>query len=234
MQHFSDILQLGASLTRTVIYSGLRFGIYEKLKEISTTPTHTPTAPAMAGLAAVSGVIGSLSSNFADVVCLRMQNDPGLPVEQRRHYRNIAHSVVKMISTEGFASIWTGAGVGAGRAALGTATQLAGYDIFKRELLKRTSMGDDVPVHISSSCLAGFLSTFLCSPLDVLKARIMTQNSNNSVMENLKFMFKTEGPFWMYRGLTPALISRGPSTIITFVAFEQLKKAYRRANGFEV
>ncbi|EGP83583.1 uncharacterized protein MYCGRDRAFT_49627 [Zymoseptoria tritici IPO323] len=225
--------QLGASLTRTVIYSGLRFGIYEKLKELSTTPTHTPTAPAMAGLAAISGIAGSLSSNFADIVCLRMQNDLGLPIDQRRNYKNIGHGVVKMIRTEGWRSIWTGAGVGAGRAAVGTATQLAGYDIFKRELLKRTTLGDDIPVHITASCLAGFLSTLLCSPLDVFKARIMTQKKGGSIPGMIKLMFKTEGPLWMYRGLTPALISRGPSTIITFVAFEQLKKAYRRTHGFE-
>jgi dicarboxylate transporter 10 len=187
----------------------------------------------MAGLAAISGMVGSLSSNFADIVCLRMQNDPGLPIEQRRQYRNIAHGVFKMVSTEGWGSIWTGAGIGAARAALGTATQLAGYDIFKRELLKRTSMGDDVPVHISASCLAGFLSTFLCSPLDVFKARIMTGRHDKSVPALVKQMFQTEGALWMYRGLTPALISRGPSTIITFVAFEQLKKAYRRTHGFE-
>ncbi|KJY00348.1 mitochondrial dicarboxylate carrier like protein [Zymoseptoria brevis] len=217
----------------TVIYSGLRFGIYEKLKELSTTPTHTPTAPAMAGLAAISGIAGSLSSNFADIVCLRMQNDLGLPIDQRRNYKNIGHGVVKMIRTEGWRSIWTGAGVGAGRAAVGTATQLAGYDIFKRELLKRTTLGDDVPVHITASCLAGFLSTLLCSPLDVFKARIMTQKKGGSIPGMIKLMFKTEGPLWMYRGLTPALISRGPSTIITFVAFEQLKKAYRRTHGFE-
>ena len=92
----------------------------------------------MAGLAAISGIDSSLCSNFADIVCLRMQRDPGLPVGQRRNYKNIAHGVAKMVSTEGWRSVWTGAGVGAGRAAVGTATQLAGYDIFKRELLKRT------------------------------------------------------------------------------------------------
>lgn len=232
-RHFADLCQLDASLARTAIYSGLRFGIYEKLKELSSTPTHTPTAPAMAGLAAISGIAGSLSSNFADVVCLRMQNDPGLPIEQRRNYKNIAHGVVSMIRKEGWSSIWMGAGVGAGRAAVGTATQLAGYDVFKRELLKRTTLGDDVPVHIMASCLAGFLSTFLCSPLDVFKARVMTRTNSVSIPAMLRLTFKTEGPLWMYRGLTPALISRGPSTIITFVAFEQLKKRYRRTHGFE-
>lgn len=187
----------------------------------------------MAGLAAISGIAGSLSSNFADIVCLRMQNDPGLPIEQRRSYKNIAHGIVTMVRKEGWSSIWTGAGVGAARAAMGTATQLAGYDVFKRELLKRTSFGDDIPVHIMASCMAGFMSTFLCSPLDVFKARVMTRNSSASIPAMLKLTFKTEGALWMYRGLTPALISRGPSTVITFVAFEQLKSHYRRTHGLE-
>jgi dicarboxylate transporter 10 len=229
----ADFSQLSASLTRAVLYSGIRFGMYEKLKEMSSTPTHTPTTPTLVSIAAASGATGSICSNFTDVVCLRMQNDPGLPLEQRRNYKNIAHGLVKMISTEGWSSIWTGVGVGAGRAALATATQLGGYDVFKRELLKRTSMGDDVPVHITASCLAGFLSTFLCSPFDVFKARIMTQKNLQSIPVMLGLLFKNEGPTWMFRGLTPALISRGPSTIITFVTLEQMKRAYRRAQGLK-
>lgn len=224
-------MKLHVSLVRTAISSGMRFGIYEKLKEMPATPTHTATATAMMAMAAASGAAGSICSNFADVICLRMQNDPGLPLESRHNYKNIAHGLVKMISTEGWGSIWTGVELGAGRAAISATAQLAGYDIFKRELLKRTSLGDSVPVHITASCLAGWLSTFLCSPLDVLKARIMTQQSLRSKLVVLKLLFATEGGLWMFRGLTPALISRGPSTIITFVTFEQLKRAYRRANG---
>lgn len=208
--------------------------MYEKIKERSTTPTHTPTALNLAAVAACSGAIGSALSNFADVICLRTQNDPGLPLERRRNYKNIADALVKMISTEGWGSIWTGVGIGAKRAAVSSAAQLAGYDVFKRELLKRSSMGDTVPTHITASCFAGFLSTFLCTPLDVFKSRVMTQRSKVPAGVMLKRLFRHESMFWMFRGLTPALISRGPSTIITFVTFEQLKRAYRRSNGYDV
>lgn len=208
--------------------------MYEKLKEMSTTSTHAPAAGSLAVLAATSGACGSVFSNFADIVCLRMQNDPGLPLEKRRNYNNIAHGMVKMIRTEGWSSIWTGVGIGAGRAAVATATQLAGYDVIKRELMRRTSMKDDIPTHITGSCLAGFLSTFICSPLDVFKARIMTRTTaHDSMGAMLQRIFKNEGSTWMFRGLTPALISRAPSTIITFVIFEQLKGAYRRLHGLE-
>ena len=139
-----------------------------------------------------------------------------------------------MIRTEGWASIWTGVWVGAARASVATATQLAGYDVLKRELLQRTSMGDTVPTHITASCLAGFTSTLLCNPLDVLKARLMTRrNSRESVWSVFEIMFKREGMRSLFKGLSPALISRAPSTTITFVAFEQMKRAYRCLNGLE-
>lgn len=185
-------------------------------------------------MAASSGFIGSVAGNFADVVCLRMQHDMSLPPEQRRNYRNVLHGLSTMIRAEGWGSIWTGVWVGAGRAAIATATQLAGYDVFKRELMARTSMTDTVPTHITASCLAGFLSTLICSPFDVFKARWMTmKGSTHPMLMVLARTFKNEGLTWMFKGLTPALISRAPSTIITFVTFEQLKRAYRRRHGLE-
>ncbi|CAD0097218.1 unnamed protein product [Aureobasidium vineae] len=225
---------LSASLTRTFFYSGVRFGMYEKLKELGSTSTHAPSGLTLALMAASSGFTGSVCSNFADVVCLRMQADPGLPSELRRNYKNIADGVQKMVRAEGWNSIWTGVWLGAGRAAIATATQLAGYDVIKRELMKRTSMGDNVPTHITASCLAGFLSTFICSPLDVFKARFMTRKSSaHSMAVMLERTFKNEGAAWMFKGLTPALISRAPSTIITFVTLEQLRKVYRHMHGLQ-
>ncbi|RMY55972.1 hypothetical protein D0863_13135 [Hortaea werneckii] len=224
---------LTASLARTAVYSGIRFGMYEKFKEMSTTPTHSPTATTLAALGALSGACGSIASNPADIVCLRMQNDPSLPRELRTNYRNILHGLTKMFRTEGLSSGWIGAGLGASRAALATATQLAGYDVFKREILARTAMTDNVPTHISASCLAGFLSTLICNPVDVVKARVMTGSTvkGHSLGETLGFAFRKEGVTWPFRGLTPALISRGPSTIITFVTIEQMKRVYREAKG---
>ncbi|KAI7471208.1 hypothetical protein KC351_g12243 [Hortaea werneckii] len=227
------LTHLTASLARTAVYSGIRFGMYEKFKVMSTTPTHSPTATTLAALGALSGACGSIASNPADIVCLRMQNDPSLPRELRTNYRNILHGLVKMFRTEGLASGWIGAGLGASRAALATATQLAGYDVFKREILARTALTDNVPTHIAASCLAGFLSTLICNPVDVVKARVMTGSTVNghSLSETLGHAFRKEGVTWPFRGLTPALISRGPSTIITFVTIEQMKRLYREAKG---
>lgn len=207
--------------------------MYEKLKEMSTTPTHSPTFPTLLAIATSSGFTGSVIGNFADVVCLRMQMDAGLPPDQRRNYKNVADGLSKMIRAEGWMSIWKGVWLSAGRCAISTGIQLAGYDVIKRELMARTSMGDELPTHLTASCLAGFTSTFVLSPIDVIKTRLMTATQMHSIPVMLGRIIRHEGLSWMFKGLLPAFISRAPSTIITFLSFEQFKKAYRRMHDLE-
>jgi len=123
-----------------------------------------------------------------------------------------------------FRGVWPNSG----RAVLMTASQLAGYDIFKQELLARTSMKDNTATHLTASLMAGFVATTLCSPLDVIKTRIMTADGKQSIVELLSTVTKTEGPAWMFKGWVPSFIRLGPHTIATFVILEQHKKFYRR------
>lgn len=79
--------------------------MYEKLKEMSSTPTHSPAFPTLLAIAISTGATGSILGNFADVVCLRMQDDASLPLDQRRNYNNVAHGLSTMIRAEGWISI---------------------------------------------------------------------------------------------------------------------------------
>lgn len=227
-------VQLTASLTRIATYSTIRFGGYEKTKELCTTPTHAPSAKTLAAIAATSGFVGSIVGNFADVVCLRIQNDLSHPPASRHGYLNIADGLMKMIQSEGWGSIWRGVWINASRCALSTSTQLAGYDVLKRELLSATTMTDSVPLHITASLGAGLLTMAICNPVDVIKARIITSQAQHvGVMTSLVSAFKREGFWWMFKGLLPASVSRVPSTIIIFVVLEGLKSRYRTVHDLE-
>lgn len=94
-------------------------------------------------------------------------------------------------------------------------------------------MGDEIPTHLTASCLAGFVSTFICSPLDMIKVRLMTATQMHSIPVMLGRIIRHEGLSWMFKGLLPAFISRAPSTIITFVSLEQFKKTYRKMHDLE-
>jgi len=227
-------IQLTASMTRIATYSMIRFGAYEKTKELCTTPSHAPSPFTLAAIAAMSGFSGSVVGNFADVVCARMQNDLSHPPEERYGYKNIADGLNKMIRAEGWTSIWRGVWINAGRCGLSTVTQLAGYDVFKASLLAHTSMTDTPPLHITASLGAGFMTTIICNPIDVIKARVITAKADNlGVVDAFKKARLNEGHLFMFKGLTPAMISRAPSTVIIFVTLEQLRVMYRNANRLE-
>lgn len=185
-------------------------------------------------ISSVSGFAGSIVGNPADIMNVRMQHDAALPAAERRNYPNAISGIARMVREEGWSqSLFRGVWPNSGRAVLMTASQLAGYDIFKQELLARTSMKDNTATHLAASLLAGFVATTLCSPLDVIKTRVMSAKESNSIMSLLTTITKNEGPAWMFKGWVPSFIRLGPHTIATFLILEQHKKLYRKIKGLE-
>jgi dicarboxylate transporter 10 len=225
---------LSASLLRQITYSTTRFGIYEELKSDWTTPTSKPDMAALIVMASTSGFVGGIAGNPADVLNVRMQHDAALPVEQRRNYKNAIDGLIRMAREEGVKSLFRGVWPNSFRAVLMTASQLASYDGFKRLLVTRAKMDESrLSTHFSASLLAGAVATTVCSPVDVLKTRIMSSKENKSVVRLLADVYRAEGVRWMFRGWVPSFIRLGPHTIATFLFLEQHKKIYRRLKGVD-
>lgn len=71
------------------------------------------------------------------------------------------------------------------------------------------------------------MATTVCSPVDVIKTRIMTASASDRQMSSISIMtqmYKSEGIASFFKGWTPAFIRLGPQTILTFVVLEQFKK----------
>lgn len=116
------------------------------------------------------------------------------------------------------------------RAVLMTASQLASYDAFKSLLLTHTPLTDNLSTHFSASFLAGFVATTVCSPVDVIKTRIMSSGESKGLAKLMKDVYRLEGVGWMFRGWVPSFIRLGPHTVFTFLFLEQHKKWYRSLN----
>lgn len=192
-----------------------------------------PSFLMLVAISSVSGVAGSIVGNPADIMNVRMQHDAALPPAERRNYSNAFSGLARMIREEGWSQLFRGVWPNSGRAVFMTASQLAGYDIFKQELLARTSMKDNTATHLTASLMAGFVATTLCSPLDVIKTRIMSSKESHGIVNLLSTITKTEGPAWMFKGWVPSFIRLGPHTIATFLILEQHKKLYRHLKGFQ-
>ncbi|KAJ5539530.1 hypothetical protein N7513_007862 [Penicillium frequentans] len=233
---------LSAALLRQITYSTTRFGIYEELKNRLTKPdptSSTPPAPpgllTLLGISTVSGFIGGFAGNPADVMNVRMQSDAALPIEQRRNYRNAFHGLIQMTKQEGFGSLFRGVWPNSTRAVLMTASQLASYDTFKKMCIEKAGMKDNLGTHFTASFMAGFVATTVCSPVDVIKTRIMTaspaESRGHSIAGLLRDICRKEGLAWTFRGWVPSFIRLGPHTIATFVFLEEHKKLYRKMKG---
>lgn len=179
-------------------------------------------------MASTSGLLGGIVGNFADVLNVRMQHDAALPAAQQRNYKNAVDGLVRMTREEGWRCLFRGVWPNSMRAALMTASQLASYDGFKRFLLEKTTLEDNLVTHFTASFLAGFVATTVCSPIDVIKTRVMSARENEGLLGLLRRTVKNEGfMVWMFRGWVPAFVRLGPHTIATFLFLEQHKKVYR-------
>lgn len=223
-------------MLRQLTYSTTRFGVYEELKSYFTTSSSPPGLPILIAMACISGFLGGLAGNPADVLNVRMQSDAALPPEQRRNYRHAFHGLSQMVRDEGAGSLFRGFWPNSARAVLMTASQLASYDAFKRLCIDKAGMSDNLTTHFSASFMAGFVATTVCSPVDVLKTRIMsasTLESRDSLAELLREIYRKEGITWVFRGWVPSFTRLGPHTIATFLFLEEHKKIYRMLRGIE-
>ena len=156
-----------------------------------------------------------------------MQNDASLQPAQRRNYKHAIDGLRRLYGEEGPRALFRGVLPNSLRAMLMTASQLASYDSIKGVLLKSTSMKDDLVTHFTASVVAGFIATTICSPVDVIKTRVMSAKESESIVTLLSRIYRTEGVGWMFRGWVPSFIRLGPHTVATFIFLEQHKKLYR-------
>ncbi|SLM35882.1 mitochondrial dicarboxylate [Lasallia pustulata] len=219
---------LSASLLRQITYSTTRFGVYEELKDVFTTPTSVPSLPSLIFMASTAGFLGGVAGNPADVLNVRMQHDAALPPREQRNYQHAVDGIVRMTREEGWRSLFRGVWPNSVRAVMMTASQLASYDGFKRVLLQKTHLEDNLTTHFTASVAAGFVATTICSPVDVIKTRVMSAKESEGMVSLLARIYKAEGVSWMFKGWVPSFIRLGPHTIATFLFLEQHKKIYRR------
>lgn len=230
---------LSASLLRQLTYSTVRFGIYEDLKvrfAPEATPDNPNAKPSTLNLiiqSSVAGFVGGIAGNPADVLNVRMQSDFGKPPEKRFGYNHAIDGLIRMVREEGFASLFRGVGANSTRALLMTSSQLGSYDLFKQFYMGSLGMADNVTTHFVSSLSAGFVATTVCSPVDVIKSRIMSATAKQSMGEIIRKATEREGYLWMFRGWVPSFIRLGPHTIFTMIFFEQHKKLYRQWKNVE-
>ncbi|KAF8203724.1 dicarboxylic acid transporter [Pholiota molesta] len=225
---------LSASLMRQMSYSLVRLGSYEKMKAQLARDGKASTGKLLLA-ACLAGGLGGIAGNPADIILVRMTSDLIRPPEKRYNYSNAFSGLGDLVRTDGIHGLLRGLGTNTFRAVLMNMSQVGSYDFIKTTLLTHSlpvidyQFRDNLPLHLTSSCLAGMFATTICSPADVIRSRLMASSGKTSFTHIISQSFKDEGLRFLFKGWTPSFVRLGPNTVLMFVFYEQIKKAWKSA-----
>jgi len=225
---------LSAALTRQIVYTGSRMGLYdtlcERAKERSgeqTLPLLTTSACALAagGLAAVIG-------NPADVSLIRMQADSLLPPAARRGYTSIVTALASIVRHEGLGGLLSGAGPTATRAMSLNLGMFVGNSEAEKHLRRAGLEGDRLV--FGSSAIAGFLASACSLPFDYVKTMMQKQVPDargalphSSSLACALHTLREGGLTRFYSGFSSYYFRIAPHAMLTLIAANKIKQVWK-------
>mmetsp|Transcript_116770 Transcript_116770/g.201750 ORF Transcript_116770/g.201750 Transcript_116770/m.201750 type:complete len:299 (-) Transcript_116770:53-949(-) len=226
---------LGAGLTRQVVYTGARLGLFDIFTEKSKDPTFAavPGFVKKSVCALGAGGIAAVMGNPADLALIRMQADTMLPEAERRNYRGVGHALTSIASNEGVGGLFKGAAPTATRAMALNFGMLA-FNAQGKELLQ--SMGAPVPVQVfGASAIAGFFASFFSLPFDFVKTQVQKMKPD-PVTGEMPFKGPVDcamkqvqmgGITRLWAGFPTYYFRIAPHAMITLIAQDQIKKIWK-------
>ncbi|KAJ0113311.1 hypothetical protein Patl1_01111 [Pistacia atlantica] len=216
-------LGLTPALARSLLYGGLRLGLYEPSKYACDWAFGSTNILVKIASGAFSGATATALTNPTEVLKVRLQMSSNTslgPIAEMQ----------RLISEEGIRALWKGVGPATARAAALTASQLATYDESKRILIRWTPLEEGFHLHLISSSIAGLVSTLITAPVDMVKTRLMLQRESRKVgsykngFHCAYQVMRTEGLRALYKGGFAVFARLGPQSTITFILCEKLRK----------
>lgn len=223
---------LTAGLTRQVIYTGARLGLFDKFTGMAKEPGK-PLSFAMNSVCALSaGGIAAIIGNPADLALIRMQADSMLPAAERMGYTNVFTTMGKIVGQSGVGGLLAGCGPTATRAMALNFGMLA-FNASGKEALKSVGV-EGAPQVFGASAIAGFFASFFSLPFDFVKTQMQKQKPD-PVTGELKFKSSIDcaakvmaegGPLRFYAGFPTFYVRIAPHAMITLIAQDAIKKAW--------
>lgn len=122
------------------------------------------------------------------------------------------------------------------RNAIVNVAEIVCYDLFKEYILSTRLMKDGIPCHFTAAVAAGFCTTVVASPVDVVKTRFMNApvGQYRGAIDCAYKMMVKEGPAAFYKGFAPSFSRLVCWNICMWVTYEQFKRlvllAYNQQN----
>ncbi|XP_070531910.1 dicarboxylate carrier UCP2-like [Ptychodera flava] len=226
---------LVAGLQRQMSFASVRIGLYDPVKQYYQNATQHALPAGSVITRIMAGVTtGAMAVSFAqptDVVKVRLQAQSNVSGSAVR-YTGALHAYRTIGREEGIRGLWKGCLPNITRNSIVNATELVCYDMVKERILKSQLLSDNLPCHFFSAFCAGFVTTCVASPVDVVKTRYMNSRKGQykGAFDCAVKMFKEGGPKAFYKGFMPSFTRLGSWNVFMFVFYEQLKRGFTHAS----
>uniref|UniRef100_A0A3Q0SEF0 Dicarboxylate carrier UCP2 n=1 Tax=Amphilophus citrinellus TaxID=61819 RepID=A0A3Q0SEF0_AMPCI len=224
---------LVAGLQRQMSFASVRIGLYDSMnnKHVALLLLLWIVTRLMAGC--TTGAMAVAFAQPTDVVKVRFQAQVRLADGERR-YNGTMDAYKTIARDEGVRGLWKGCMPNITRNAIVNCAELVTYDMIKELILKYDLMTDNMPCHFTAAFSAGFCTTVVASPVDVIKTRFMNSGNGqySSALNCAITMLRNEGPTAFYKGFMPSFLRLGSWNIVMFVTYEQIKKGLSRAQQY--
>ncbi|XP_040823071.1 mitochondrial brown fat uncoupling protein 1 [Ochotona curzoniae] len=216
---------LPAGLQRQISFASLRIGLYDTVQEFWGGEEATPSLRSKICAGLTTGGVAVFIGQPTEVVKVRLQAQSHLHGLKPR-YTGTYNAYRIIATTESLSTLWKGTTPNLLRNIIINCTELVTYDLMKGALVRNDILADDVPCHLLSALIAGFCTTLLSSPVDVVKTRFINspQGQYTSVPSCAMSMLTKEGPTAFFKGFAPSFLRLASWNVIMFVCFEKLKR----------
>ncbi|XP_040195522.1 mitochondrial uncoupling protein 2-like [Rana temporaria] len=223
---------LVAGLQRQMTFASIRIGMYDSVKQFYCRQSENSGVACRLLAGSTTGALAVTFAQPTDVVKVRFQAHIKV-IDGSKRYNGTMDAYKTIAKEEGVRGLWKGTMPNITRNAIVNCAELVTYDLIKESILNNQLMTDNLPCHFVAAFGAGFCTTVVASPVDVVKTRYMNSTAGqykNAI--NCAFtMAVREGSAAFYKGFMPAFLRLGSWNIVMFVSYEQLKRAMMMAHG---
>ena len=200
---------LSPSLKRHMTYTTLRINIYDNIRQYNFSSNEIINKICVGG---ISGGVAQLVASPFDLLKIR-------------HMTGDKETLTNIVKREGLRKLWRGATPNVSRAILVNLGELSTYDLIKHNIKSTFNIKEeDMRLHIVSSLFSGLAATVCCTPADVVKSRLMVNNTKyKGVYDCVRKTIAEEGILGMYRGFVPIYLRLAPWQIIFWTSYEKFR-----------
>ena len=207
------------SLTQVAGKASLRFTLYEKIKEFLNNKNKNSN---------INNLVAGLSSGAIEAMIWTSPTERVKIIQQNsKTHISTKNVIANIIKENGILGLYIGTVPTIYKQSLSVGTRFWLYNIIK-DLFEKDGKRIDSTKTIFTGALAGGLSTTFNHPFDVVKSRIQSDTCKGKTFNIMKNIYKNEGFFALFSGLSPRFYRVAIAQGVTFYLYESIINIYHK------